>query len=141
MVKFVELENGRLFNAAHIMEIGAGAKIDFESDTKLRVVISIRILGTDGSWRELINEETVMPFRHAKLPEWFYDFVGSEIEKLEESANDLLTHEVHKMCIEGMKVYHPGDDIRRRLQQDAKDSAEFIIYRISNTKNEDGENE
>lgn len=139
MVKFVELENGHLFNAAHIMEIGAGAKIDFESDTKLRVVISIRILGTDGSWRELINEETVMPFRHAKLPEWFYDFVGSEIDKLEESANDLLTHEVHKMCIEGMKVYHPGDDIRRRLQEAAKDAAELIEEKTQ--ENEDEENE
>lgn len=139
MVKFVELENGRLFNAAHIMEIGAVAKINFESDTKLRVVISIRILGTDGSWRELINEETVIPFIHAKLPEWFYDFVGSEIDKLEESANSLLTHEVHKMCIEGMKVYHPGDDIRRRLQQAAKDSAEFIEE--TTQKNEDEENE
>lgn len=139
MVKFVELENGRLFNAAHIMEIGAVAKILYESDTKLRVVISIRILGTDGSWRELINGETVMPFRHAKLPEWFYDFVGSEIDKLEESANDLLTHEVHKMCIEGMKVYHPGDDIRRRLQEDAKDSAEFIEE--ATRKSEDEKNE
>lgn len=139
MVKFVELENGRLFNAAHIMEIGAGAKIDFESDTKLRVVISIRILGTDGSWRELINEETVIPFIHAKLPEWFYDFVGSEIDKLEEIANSLLTHEVHKMCIEGMKVYHPGDDIRRRLQEVAKDSAEFIEE--TTQKNEDEEDE
>lgn len=139
MVKFVELENGRLFNAAHIMEIGAGAKIDFESDTKLRVVISIRILGTDGSWRELINEETATPFRHAKLPEWFYDFVGSEIDKLEEIANSLLTHEVHKMCIDGMKVYHPGDDIRRRLQEVAKDSAEFIEE--TTQKNEDEEDE
>lgn len=139
MVKFVELENGRLFNAAHIMEIGAGAKIDFESDTKLRVVISIRILGTDGRWRELINEETATPFRHAKLPEWFYDFVGSEIDKLEEIANSLLTHEVHKMCIEGMKVYHPGDDIRRRLQEVAKDSAEFIEE--TTQKNEDEEDE
>lgn len=139
MVKFVELENGRLFNAAHIMEIGAGAKIDFESDTKLRVVISIRIIGTDGRWRELINEETATPFRHAKLPEWFYDFVGSEIDKLEEIANSLLTHEVHKMCIEGMKVYHPGDDIRRRLQEAAKDSAEFIEK--TTQKNEDEENE
>lgn len=139
MVKFVELENGRLFNAAHIMEIGAGAKIDFESDTKLRVVISIRILGPDGRWRELINEETATPFRHAKLPEWFYDFVGSEIDKLEEIANSLLTHEVHKMCIEGMKVYHPGDDIRRRLQEAAKDSAEFIEE--TTQKNEDEENE
>lgn len=139
MVKFVELESGRLFNAAHIMEIGAGAKIDFESDTKLRVVISIRILGTDGRWRELINEETATPFRHAKLPEWFYDFVGSEIDKLEEIANSLLTHEVHKMCIEGMKVYHPGDDIRRRLQQAAKDAAELIEEKTQ--ENEDEENE
>lgn len=139
MVKFVELENGRLFNAAHILEIGSAAKILYESDTKLRVVISIRILGTDGSWRELINEETVIPFIHAKLPEWFYDFVGSEIDKLEESANDLLTHEVHKMCIDGMKVYHPGDDIRRRLQEAAKDSAEFIEE--TTPKNEDEENE
>ena len=99
MVKFVELENGRLFNAAHILEIGAVAKINYESDTKLRVVISIRILGTDGSWRDLINEGTVMPFRHEKLPEWFYDFVGSEIEKLEESANDLLTHIFANACV------------------------------------------
>lgn len=139
MVKFVELENGHLFNAAHILELGAVAKILYESDTKLRVVISIRILGTDGSWRELINEATVMPFRYAKLPEWFYNFVGSEIDKLEESANDLLTHEVHKMCIDGMKVYHPGDDIRRRLQEAAKDSAEFIEE--ATRKSEDGENE
>lgn len=29
MVKFVELENGRLFNAAHILEIGAVAKINY----------------------------------------------------------------------------------------------------------------
>lgn len=136
MVKFVELENGRLFNAAHIMEIGTVSKIDYETKTtKLRVIISIRILGTDGSWRELINEETVIPFIHAKLPEWFYDFVGSEIDKLEEIANSLLTHEVHKMCIEGMKVYHPGDDIRRRLQDVAKDSAEFIEE--TTQKNED----
>ena len=133
MVKFVELENGHLFNAAHILEIGAVAKINYESYTKLRVVISIRILGTDGSWRDLINEGTVMPFRHEKLPEWFYDFVGSEIEKLEESANDLL------MCIEGMKVYHPGDDIRRRLQEAAKDSAEFLEE--ATRKNEDEEDE
>ena len=139
MVKFVELENGRLFNAAHIMEIGAVAKIDYESDTKLRVVISIQIRGTDGIWRELINEETTMPFSHANLPGWFYDFVGSEIDKLEEIANSLLTHEVHKMCIEGMKVYHPGDDIRRRLQQAAKDSAEFIEE--TTQKNEDEEDE
>lgn len=139
MVKFVELENGHLFNAAHILEIGSVAKINYESDTKLRVVISIRILGTDGSWRDLINEGTVMPFRHEKLPEWFYDFVGSEIEKLEESANDLLTHEVHKMCIDGMKVYHPGDDIRRRLQEAAKDSAESIEE--ATRKNEDKDDE
>jgi hypothetical protein len=139
MVKFVELENGRIFNAAHILEIGSVAKINYESDTHLRVVISIWILGTDGSWRELINEETVIPFIHAKLPEWFYDFVGSEIDKLEEIANDLLTYEVHKMCIEGMKVYHPGDDIRRRLQEAAKDSAEFIEE--TTQKNEDEENE
>ena len=139
MVKFVELENGRLFNAASILEIGSVAKINYESDMNLRVNITIRILGTDGSWRELINEETVIPFIHAKLPEWFYDFVGSEIDKLEEIANDLLTHEVHKMCIEGMKVYHPGDDIRRRLQEAAKDSAEFIEE--TTQKNEDEENE
>ncbi len=139
MVKFVELENGRLFNAAYILEIGSVAKINYESDMNLRVNITIRILGTDGSWRELINEETVIPFIHAKLPEWFYDFVGSEIDKLEEIANDLLTHEVHKMCIEGMKVYHPGDDIRRRLQEAAKDSAEFIEE--TTQKNEDEENE
>lgn len=140
MVKFVELENGRLFNAAHILEIGTVAKINYGSiATKLRVVISIRILGTDGSWRELINEETVTPFIHAKLPEWFYDFVGSEIDKLEEIANDLLTHEVHKMCIEGMKVYHPGDDIRRRLQEAVKDSAEFIEE--TTQENEDEEDE
>lgn len=139
MVKFVELENGRLFNAAHILEIGAVTKINYESDMNLRVNITIRILGTDGSWRELINEETVIPFIHARLPEWFYDFVGSEIDKLEEIANDLLTHEVHKMCIEGMKVYHPGDDIRRRLQEAAKDSAEFIEE--TTQKNEDEENE
>lgn len=139
MVHFVELENGRLFNAAHIMEIGAVAKIDYESDTKLRAVISIQIRGTDGIWRELINEETEMPFRHAELPGWFYDFVGSEIDNLEESANSLLTHEVHKMCIEGMKVYHPGDDIRRRLQQAAKDAAELIKEKVQ--ENEDEENE
>ena len=131
MVKFVELENGRLFNAAHILEIGTVAKIDYESiTTKLRVVISIRILGTDGSWRELINEETVIPFIHAKLPEWFYDFVRSEIDKLEGIANDLLTHEAHKMCIEGMKVYHPGDDIRRRLQEAAENTAERIAEEV-----------
>ena len=139
MVQFVELENGRLFNAAHILEIGAVAKIDYESDTKLRAVISIQIRGTDGIWRELINEETAMPFRHAELPGWFYDFVGSEIDNLEESANSLLTHEVHKMCIEGMKVYHPGDDIRRRLQQAAKDAAELIEEKVQ--ENEDEENE
>lgn len=139
MVKFVELENGRLFNAAHIMEIGAVAKINYESDTNLRVIILIRILGTDGNWRELINEGVSMPFRRAELPEWFYDFVGSEIDKLEESANSLLTHEVHKMCIDGMKVYHPGDDIRRRLQEAAKDSAEFIDE--ATRKSEDKENE
>lgn len=139
MVKFVELENGHLFNAAHILEIGSVAKINYESDTHLIVVISIWILGTDGSWRELINEETVIPFIHAKLPEWFYDFVGSEIDKLEGIANDLLTHEVHKMCIEGMKVYHPGDDIRRRLQEAAKDSAEFIEE--TTQENEDEEDE
>lgn len=139
MVKFVELENGRLFNAAHILEIGSVAKINYESAMNLRVNITIRILGTDGSWRELINEETVIPFIHARLPEWFYDFVGSEIDKLEEIVNDLLTHEVHKMCIEGMKVYHPGDDIRRRLQEAAKDSAEFIEE--TTQKNEDEENE
>lgn len=139
MVKFVELENGHLFNAAHIMEIGAVAKINYESDTKLRVVISIRILGTDGSWRELINECFLMLFRRAELPEWFYEFVGSEIDKLEEIANSLLTHEVHKMCIDGMKVYHPGDDIRRRLQEAAKDSAKFIEE--ATRKSEDEENE
>lgn len=126
MVKFVELENGRLFNAAHIVEMGSVAKINYESDTNLRVNISIRILGPDGNWRDLISEWILMPFRHAELPEGFYDFIGSEIDKLEEIANDLLTHEVHKMCIEGMKVYHPGDDIRRRLQGAAKDSAERI---------------
>lgn len=126
MVKFVELENGRLFNAAHIMEIGSGAKIFYESDTKLRVVISIRILGTDGNWRELINEDVLMPFRDTVLPEWFYEFVETEKEKLEAFANSLLTREVHKMCIEGMKVYHPGDIIRQELQQAAKDTAERI---------------
>lgn len=140
MAKFVELENGRLFNAAHILEIGTVAKINYESiTTKLRVVISIRILGTDGNWRELINECFLMLFSRTELPEWFYDFVGSEIDKLEEFANSLLTHEVHKMCIEGMKVYHPGDDIRRRLQQAAKDSAEFIEE--ATRKSEDEENE
>lgn len=139
MVKFVELENGHLFNAAHILEIGSGAKINYGSDTHLRVVISIRILGTDGSWRELINEGVSMPFRGAELPEWFYDFVGSEIDKLEEIANSLLTHEVHKMCIDGMKVYHPGDDIRRRLQEAAKDAAELIEEKTQ--ENEDEENE
>lgn len=139
MVNFVELENGHLFNAAHILEIGSVAKINYESDTHLRVVVSIWILGTDGNWRELINECFLMLFSRTELPEWFYDFVGSEIDKLEEIANDLLTHEVHKMCIEGMKVYHPGDDIRRRLQQAAKDSAEFIEE--ATRKSEDEENE
>lgn len=126
MVKFVELENGRLFNAAHILELGAVAKINYESDTNLRVNITIRILGTDGNWRDLINEWILMPFRRAELPEWFYEFVETEREKLEEYANSLLTHEVHKMCIDGMKVYHPGDGIRRELQEAANEIAERI---------------
>lgn len=137
MVKFVELENGRLFNAAHILELGAVAKINYESDMNLRVNITIRILGTDGNWRDLINERLLMPFRHAELPEWFYDFVVTEIDNLEESANSLLTHEVHKMCIDGMKVYHPNDDIRRRLQEAAKDSAERIEEATKKAEEED----
>lgn len=126
MVKFVELENGRLFNAAHILEIGAVAKINYESDMNLRVNITIRILGTDGSWRNLISEWVLVPFRHAELPEGFYDFIGSEIEKLEGFANDLFSGEVFRMCDEGMKIYHPADEIRRKLLQAAKDSAERI---------------
>lgn len=137
MVKFVELENGRLFNAAHILEIGSVAKINYESGTHLRVVISIQILGNDGNWRDLINERLLMPFRHADLPEWFYDFVVTEIDKLEESANSLLTHEVHKMCIDGMKVYHPNDDIRRRLQEAARDTAERIEEETQRSEEED----
>nr|DAH18605.1 MAG TPA: hypothetical protein [Caudoviricetes sp.] len=137
MAKFIELENGRLFNAAHILELGAVAKINYESDMNLRVNITIRILGTDGNWRDLINKRTLMPFRHAELPEGFYDFIGSEIEKLEGFANSLLTHEVHKMCIEGMKVYHPGDGIRRELQQATKDSAERIEEATQKAEEED----
>lgn len=126
MVKFVELENGHLFNAAHILEIGAVAKINYESDMNLRVNITIRILGTDGNWRDLINKSTLMPFRHAELPEGFYDFIGSEIEKLEGFANDLFSGEVFRMCVDDMNIYHPADEIRRKLQQAAKDSAERI---------------
>lgn len=126
MAQFVELENGRLFNAAHIVEIGAVAKINYESDMNLRVNISIRILGTDGTWRDLINEWILMPFRHAELPEGFYDFIGSEIEKLEGFANDLFPGEVFRMCVDDMNIYHPADEIRRKLQQAAKDSAERI---------------
>lgn len=126
MVKFVELENGRLFNAAHIVEMGSVAKINYESDTNLRVNISIRILGTDGNWRDLISEWILMPFRHAELPEGFYDFIGSEIEKLEGFANDLFSGEVFRMCVDDMNIYHPADEIRRKLQQAAKDSAERI---------------
>lgn len=137
MVKFVELENGRLFNAAHILELGAVAKINYESDMNLRVNITIRILGTDGNWRDLINERLLMPFRHAELPEWFYDFVVTEIDNLKESANSLLTHEVHKMCIDGMKVYHPNDDIRRRLQEAARDTAERIEEETQRSEDED----
>lgn len=139
MVKFVEMENGRLFNAAHILEIGAVAKINYESDTNLKIALSVRILGSDGIWRALISEWIMMPFGCTEPPEWFFDFVKSKIEELEESANSLLTHEVHKMCIEGMKVYHPGDDIRRRLQQAAKDAAELIKEKVQ--ENEDEENE
>ncbi len=126
MAQFVELENGRLFNAAHILEIGAAAKINYESDMNLRVNISIRILGTDGNWRDLINKRTLRPFRHAVLPEGFYDFIGSEIEKLEGFANDLFSGEVFRMCVDDMNIYHPADEIRRKLQQAAKDSAERI---------------
>lgn len=126
MAQFVELENGRLFNAAHIVEMGSVAKINYESDMNLRVNISIRILGTDGTWRDLINEWILMPFRHAELPEGFYDFIGSEIEKLEGFANDLFSGEVFRMCVDDMNIYHPADEIRRKLQQAAKDSAERI---------------
>lgn len=126
MVKFVELENGRLFNAAHILEIGAVTKINYESDMNLRVNITIRILGTDGNWRDLISKWVLLPFRHAELPEGFYDFIGSEIEKLEGFANDLFSGEVFRMCVDDMNIYHPADEIRRMLQQAAKDSAERI---------------
>lgn len=126
MVKFVELENGRLFNAAHILEIGAVTKINYESDMNLRVNITIRILGTDGNWRDLISKWVLLPFRHAELPEGFYDFIGSEIEKLEGFANDLFSGEVFRMCVDDMNIYHPADEIRRKLQQAAKDSAERI---------------
>lgn len=126
MVKFVELENGRLFNAAHILEIGAVTKINYESDLNLRVNITIRILGTDGNWRDLISKWVLLPFRHAELPEGFYDFIGSEIEKLEGFANDLFSGEVFRMCVDDMNIYHPADEIRRKLLQAAKDSAERI---------------
>ena len=137
MVKFVELENGRLFNAAHIVEIGSVAKINYESDMNLRVNISIRILGTDGTWRDLINEWILMPFRHAELPEGFYDFIGSEIEKLEGFANDLFSVEVFRMCVDDMNIYYPADEIRRKLQQAAKDSAERIEEATKKAEEED----
>ena len=126
MAQFVELENGRLFNAAHILELGAVTKINYESDMNLRVNITIRILGTDGNWRDLISKWTIMPFRHKELPEGFYDFIGSEIKKLEGFANDLFSGEAFRMCVDDMNIYHPADEIRRKLQQAAKDSAERI---------------
>lgn len=137
MAQFVELENGRLFNAAHIVEMGSVAKINYESDMNLRVNISIRILGTDGTWRDLINEWILMPFRHAELPEGFYDFIGSEIEKLEGFANDLFSGEVFRMCVDDMNIYHPADEIRRKLQQAAKDSAERIEEATKKAEEED----
>ena len=137
MAQFIELENGRLFNAAHILEIGAVAKINYESDMNLRVNITIRILGTDGNWRDLINKRTLMPFRHAELPEGFYDFIGSEIEKLEGFANDLFSGEVFRMCVDDMNIYHPADEIRRKLQQAAKDSAERIEEATKKAEEED----
>ncbi len=137
MAQFVELENGRLFNAAHIVEIGSVAKINYESDMNLRVNISIRILGTDGTWRDLINEWILMPFRHAEFPEGFYDFIGSEIEKLEGFANDLFSGEVFRMCVDDMSIYHPADEIRRKLQQAAKDSAERIEEATQKAEEED----
>lgn len=137
MAQFVELENGRLFNAAHIVEMGSVAKINYESDMNLRVNISIRILGTDGNWRDLISKRTLMPFRHAELPEGFYDFIGSEIEKLEGFANDLFSGEVFRMCVDDMNIYHPADEIRRKLQQAAKDSAERIEEATKKAEEED----
>lgn len=138
MAQFVKLENGNFMNVSCIALIRPHVGIKYDSE-KLKVDVAIIVEGSEfGGY--LITATGVAPWPNPDDEVDAYNLLCSERERLEKSICEFFP-EIARGILIDLTTYYPPDYIREQLQDAATGTAEFIIHRISNTKNEDEEDE
>lgn len=138
MAQFVKMENGNLLNVSCIAQIRPGAGIKYNSE-RLKVDASIIVEGSEFGG-DLIAATAVVPWPNPDNEVEAYNLLCSERDRLEKSICEFFP-EIARGILIDLTTYYPPDYIREQLQNAATGTAEFIIHRISNTKNEDEEDE
>lgn len=138
MAQFVKMENGNLLNVSCIAQIRPYAGINYNSE-RLKVDVAIIVEGSEFGG-DLIAATGVAPWPNPDDEVEAYNLLCSERERLEKSICEFFP-EIARGILIDLTTYYPPDYIREQLQDAATGTAEFIIYRISNTKNEAEENE
>lgn len=138
MAQFVKLENGNFLNVSCIKLIRPHVGIKYDSE-KLKVDVAIIVEGSEFGG-DLITATGVAPWPNPGDEVEAYNLLFSERNRLEKSICEFFP-EIARGILIDLTTYYPPDYIREQLQDAATGTAEFIIYRISNTKNEDEEDE
>lgn len=138
MAQFVKMENGNLLNVSCIAQIRPYAGINYNSE-RLKVDVAIIVEGSEFGG-DLIAATGVAHWPNPDDEVEAYNLLCSERERLEKSICEFFP-EIARGILIDLTTYYPPDYIREQLQDAATGTAEFIICRISNTKNEDEEDE
>lgn len=139
MAQFVKLENGNFLNVSCIKLIRPYAGIKYNSAERLTVDVAIIVDGSEFGG-DLIAATGVAPWPNPDDEVEAYNLLCSERDRLEKSICEFFP-EIARGILIDLTTYYPPDYIREQLQDAATGTAKFIINRISNTKNEDEEDE